>query len=322
MAELPNPYFLDGISDAGQRSQCEAVFNLVADHVEKCMRWATDVFWTCHRAPAPGLSRAYYHHAPLMVAWHAIESIDGVGVLLRRGAVNACAPLLRSAIEAQMGLAYILEKDTEDRAMAYLVYDIHTRIADNKKFDPGTMQGKDFHSKLKNDEIWNSLPPLNPPEPLTVRVQKQEAVLQKTEYAKAEAEWQRLKGLGKKFNWYTMFSGPANVLELAKATDQLSTYELLYRNYSDSVHAGNAAKRVFALGDGKMSIQPLRLPTEIERCAQLTVAFCAMVATNLIQFYVKEEDKGPLFSRYVHDIMPVQKSLDQNRLKIQHGNEK
>ena len=101
------------------------------------------------------------HHATnFLLMRHAIESLDGVSVLLSKGCSQPCQPLLRSALEASLGIFYILEADTKRRALAYQVAHAHKKIKLYERADPTTAAGKELRAVLKDDccaEVLNDL---------------------------------------------------------------------------------------------------------------------------------------------------------------------
>ena len=107
------------------------------------------------------------HHSPiLLLVRHVIESLDGVAILVSKGGSHPCQPLLRSALEAVLGVLYILEKDTKQRALAYQVAHAHKKIKLYDRLDPTTQVGKELRKLLDGDMMegfFNALPFLNYP---------------------------------------------------------------------------------------------------------------------------------------------------------------
>ena len=82
----------------------------------------------------------------------AIEMLDGVEVLLDAAASVPAQVVLRAAFEALLTVEYVTEQDTERRATAYVVADIHKRMHSLDRFDPDTPPGKQFAAAMAKDK--------------------------------------------------------------------------------------------------------------------------------------------------------------------------
>ena len=59
-----------------------------------------------HAERAAAKSSEVYHSAIILLTRHVIEYVDGVAILISQGGSQPCLPLLRSALEATMGVMY------------------------------------------------------------------------------------------------------------------------------------------------------------------------------------------------------------------------
>src|SRR2546426_959083 len=97
----------------------------LADLLDSTITFGSHAFVFCDKGTS---QLSGHHHASMLLLYrHVLEMIDGVSVLVRQAAIDPCQPLLRSALEASMGIEYMLEKDTEQRALAYQVAHIRKR---------------------------------------------------------------------------------------------------------------------------------------------------------------------------------------------------
>ena len=226
------------------------------------------------------------YHAPiLLLAHHMIESVDGVAILVSKSGGHSCQPLLRSALEASLGVQYILEKDTKQRALSYQVAHAHKKIRLYERFDPTTDAGKELRKLLDGDDLedfFNRLPFLNYPKLIT----NLQDMLDRPDFQPVEAEWQRLRTLNKKRDpdWYSLFDGPKNLRQLAVHLRMAGMYEFLYRFWSEKVHAGMAME---ALGrkDGNTVIRPVRHPEQVQSAVQHAATFSMALAKRLVEVY-------------------------------------
>lgn len=226
------------------------------------------------------------HHTPiLLLARHVIESLDGVAILVSKGGSHPCQPLLRSALEAVLGVLYILEKDTKQRAFAYQVAHAHKKIKLYDRLDPTTQAGKELRKLLDGDMMegfFNALPFLNYPK----MIANLQNMLAKPDFQPIEAEWQRLKALNKKRDpdWYSLFGGPKSVRELAVHLGMAGMYEFLYRFWSESVHAGMAMEAIGRRG-GATVMRPIRHPEQLQSAVQHAAGFALLLAKRLVEVY-------------------------------------
>ena len=102
---------------------------------------------------------AEVHAAALLLTRHVIEMVDGVGVLVGKGCAEPCKNLLRGALEAALGVLYIIERDSARRNLAYQLGHAHKRIKLYSKYDKNTLQGRAFDAEMKDDEFWQTMKP-------------------------------------------------------------------------------------------------------------------------------------------------------------------
>src|SRR5205823_1054239 len=103
-----------------------------------------------------GIRDSYKSQSPgdlaiLMLVRNLIESIDGVCILISKGSVQPCEPLLRSALDAFLGVNYILKEDSNERGLAYLVADRHRLINFFRQCDPDDERGKQVRKEIPDE---------------------------------------------------------------------------------------------------------------------------------------------------------------------------
>jgi hypothetical protein len=269
-------------TDADRRSFDEmcAAFSAFFQDCNRCLVMAWEIV---QEAAAP---TGEEHHTPiLLLVRHVIESLDGVAILVSKSGSHPCQPLLRSALEAELGVLYILEKDTKQHALAYQVAHAHKKIKVYDRFDPTTQAGKELRKLLIGDSLegfFSALPFLNYPK----MIANLQAMLAMPDFQPIEAEWQRVKALNKKRDpeWYSLFGGPKNVRELAIHLHMTGMYEFLYRFWSESVHAGMAMEAIGRKG-GATVIRPVRHPEQLQSAVQHAAGLALDLSKRLIEVY-------------------------------------
>lgn len=267
------------------RQNYENVRQDLSQFVDECVRYLVEVYQTCERTKAP---QQDYHHAPVfLLVRHLMEMLDGVGVLISKGCSEPCRPLLRSGFEAYLGILYILEKDSFQRGLSYLVWHAHKRIKLFRKLDSTEQSGKEFRKELQSDPLCKHIP--IPALDYKTMIARLEGMLQQMDYRAVEMEWQDTK---KRLNgdpeWYALFGGPRNIRELAKRLGHIGWYELLYRGWSDVTHAGSGLLNVKVDEEGDRVLRPLRHPDGLQFAALLSSHFVRETAGKMIERYLPE----------------------------------
>jgi len=226
--------------------------------------------------------------APLFLSFrHILELIDSLSLFIKESYVSPCKIILRGILESVLNIEYILERDTEQRSMNFMVWYNHNRIKLYEKIDPTSDAGIKYRNAIESDKIINKMK--IPDFSHEKAIKNLEGLLKKPKYAAAEAEYQRIIQLPRRArqrykNWYSMNDGPTNVRELAERVELLGFYEILYRNWSGYVHGVDIIEGILSRApDGKAEIIQIRSPRDAQIITELTISF----AIHIIRKYVK-----------------------------------
>jgi hypothetical protein len=254
----------------------------IADSIEEIINFGTHVFeWF-----EEGVAGRGDEVAPIAMSFKQfLEMLDAISALVRISIVEPSKIQLRSALEASMSIAWILQEDSERRAMAFMVWNVHEELKWNHKFDEKTPQGKELKQKLKDTAIENTQLP--PSANIENARQNLNTLLTRPKYHAAEEEYQRLrKEKIKNPNWYSFFGGPRNVEQLATKVGMTEWYELLYRQWSGVVHATDLLVGKVATSEGKTYIQKMRYPGEVETVYTLTVSMALKTYKRILEIFI------------------------------------
>ena len=303
--------FSDLLPSDSDRERLEKVCADFAAFVQDCIECLKRAFDISQEEAAK--ANKVHHATVLLLVRHVIESLDGVSVLVAEGCSQPCQPVLRSALEAILGLLYILETDTERRALAYQLAHAHKKIKLYDRLDPTTNAGKELRRVVAPDrcgDLFNRLPIIDYPK-LIAGLQR---MFTRTEFQPIEAEWQRIKAArgNKDPEWYALFGGPQNVRDLAIKVGLPAMYEFLYRYWSNEVHAGSAMEAI-GKKDGDTVIRPIRHPEELQSAVNFAAQFSLLLAMKLVGFYAPTK-LPEMRSRYIDNIR--QRSLELASKKV------
>lgn len=278
-------YFRDVIESPEQWAGYEELLSGLSQFVRDCVRFLIDAFDVAEAGSAK--ENCYSHATVLMLARHIIESIDGVSVLAERGCAENCGPLLRSALEGQLGVLYVLETDSKRRALAYQVAHVHRKIRMYRRYDSNDPLGRQLRAELADDPMANVFDDI--PADLPAMIANLEAMLSEPEFAPIESEWQA-KRKHRDPEWFALFGGPHDVRSLARHLKLGAAYEGLYRRWSDVIHAGSSLNHVGPSDQpGAITIRPIRHPDGLESACSLAAQICVNTARNLVHRYGPEQ---------------------------------
>jgi hypothetical protein len=230
--------------------------------------------------------------APITLSFrHILELLDAVSINIRNSSVDPCKLLLRGALESYFGVAYILETDTERRAMAFMATYVNQRLKTYRKLDPTTQQGKEFRSVLKKDHLGASMVISIPTPVIEAAIANLESLVKKAAYKDAHAEYNRLKKANSKNPyWYSLYGGPTNIEKLADHLNMQAFYHILYRQWSSSTHGTDIIQgNISRSSTGQTEILQLRLPKEPQALTVIAVSIALKLFRLFIERYALEK---------------------------------
>ena len=256
----------------------------------------------------------------LMFFRELLEKADSISILVRNSSIDPAKTILRSLFEIHLYISYLLESHFQDRSMAFLVWNAKNIIKTNNAFLKGNHEYENLKRQVKNDNSFldandlNNLPSAKP------IIDNQKTLLQRPEYKKALTDYEKTKKHISNPKWYSLFNGPRTIQELAIHLKMSSFYELVYRNWSGSVHstdiingkivksqnANEVADKVSA------DIIQIRLPKDAQSVSAFTLILMTMTYGTLIN--TKIPDKKVEYTKWyisVRDIMSQVTSKEQ-----------
>ncbi len=225
---------------------------------------------------------------------HIIEITDGIEVLLANSCVTPAIPLLRSSLESSLGLEYILSASPGEymrRARSWLCVYIHKRL--------------DLYDLVEPDrEVPRKHRKVGAPRG-GIKAGVAKANLAKTlvqpDMAPIEQEYQKLLARRKDPAWYSLFSGPSNLRELAKRLEREKEYRNLYKYWSTFSHGGDASAGFSKSSKVGVAFKALRSPEMLLTFAHLATLFQLRATRLMIEKFRPGES---LRSWYLDEVKP------------------
>jgi len=298
-------YLRDLVDSESEWAKYTEILAYLADFLEDCVKHLLRTHAVVDQAASKDVK--YYHATIISLVRHVCEFVDGVAVLARSGCAEPCKPVLRSAFEATLGVYYILEADSEKRALAYQVAHAHARIKRYRKMKEDEQSGKEFRKLISSDPILGHI--RLPKKDWQSGINEMQQLLARPEYTPIEKEWQAKKKVkDREPHWYELFGGPSSVRELALLLKQVWWYEFLYRQWSTAVHAGGCLENIAADKEGTQVVRPIRHPDGLQHMVSLAASLCIKLSRLLIDRYAPDRNQEFLQS--------YMKNLRQRYLRI------
>lgn len=239
-----------------------------------------------------------------MMLRHFLEMTDAISILVKNSSIDPCKPLLRGILETFLGLEYILERDTKNRALGFLIWHSHKNLKLSKKFTPGEKSNNLFMSKLKKDKILKGeMTPLDLPG-FEEHILELDELISLPIYATAEREYQSFISQRKKEPaWFQLFNGPANIEQLANHLNRQALYEIPYRNWSGPTHGTDIlTNKLSQSTDGNIEIVQIRFAKD----AQIVTQYAFTI--SLLLYQLMTEKRIPKHKiHYANWYMTIQK---------------
>ncbi len=211
-------------------------------------------------------------------------------------------PLLRSSFEALISIEYILENETDysNRSLAWLAQYARHRLSNYDQLDPNCQKGKEFLASFTKDQWIPKVPPLPDLTEVNEARKNLNHFLARPEFEPIIAEFNRSKtDRIKNPEWYRLFNGPTKIQGLATRVNRKVQYELLYRSWSNFIHAGDISRFITRDDQGQQAIFSIRNPKMLCKVTFYSAHFI-LEATRLLlgKFRTGEREN---FTRWYQD---------------------
>jgi hypothetical protein len=256
----------------------QPILNSFADMLDEIVNFGSHILQWDSKVEGDEKVGGEENICPIVMLRHFLDLLDSVSILVRHTCGDPSKLLIRSAFETTLSLEYLFEKDTDNRAMAFIVSDILNQIKNIKKFSLTTKEGEELNKTLKS-ESHHILNDLNKKHDLEKILADKESILKLPQFQKAYKEYLRLKSTGEKNpKWYRFYEGPKNIELLAKHLQQKSSYELLYRKWSGSVHGTDIyLGKLTANNKGFTELVQLRYVKDVQEVVRFSMSLSLMV---------------------------------------------
>ncbi len=220
-----------------------------------------------------------------------IEQVDAISVLMLTSSIEPCKILLRTVVENLLYIEYLLEKDTYNRSMAFLVWNTITNNKNIERLDENSEAYKKVQLVYSKDKFMKSHKPLVHPYASKL-LAIGEQILSQPKYQAITFEYERTKTKLKKNNlfWYSLFDGPKNIKELAEQLNHHNLYDGYFRNFSAATHGTDIIQgKLVGKNNNDLGILQIRSPANAQSIAQSCSNFCSVVFSIFVKMRIPEK---------------------------------
>jgi hypothetical protein len=284
-----------------RKVEAKPIIDIASPLLQEEVNYATNAF---QRFQDSNLAKNMAHDEPLptlMAYHHIINLADGIEVLVSQSCTIPSIPLLRSMFEALLTIEYILKDDCKNRAFAWLVCNMHTRVKQYDLLSPSNPKGNQFLEALSHDGLIKHTETFPPFEIDKVRRNLQ-SIFSTPNYAIAEIEYQKIIRVKKnRINWFSLFGGPNNLRDLAIQLNHWSEYDFLYRDWSGATHVVTLSHFLTKTNKKSPAFKVIRNHEEL---AQLTLfaSFFVIDATKAMINYYRPGESDSFNKWYLKEI--------------------
>jgi hypothetical protein len=216
-----------------------------------------------------------------------VAMADAVEILLAEGSVYACHLPARGAFEASLYLDYLLEKDTERRALRFYVGDIREQLSWARKAIPGTSEAK-AHELLEHS-IGMAIDRADRETTARLGLEERLTHLERPDLKSIDEEFSARRGKAK-FDppWYSL-DGIQSVRSLANHLSRLAEYEAFYSRGSQVMHAGTYRDHLSVQKGGEVAFIPIRHVSDMSALLRSVFTVTLSSYNKVVKAYLSEE---------------------------------
>jgi hypothetical protein len=223
----------------------------------------------------------------------AVAMLDGVEVLLSKGATHPANLQMRALFEAYVYIDWILAGDSQRKAQYYTVHNLRRKRLWASRTQTGSPDALEFAAEMGKYGL-NITTELQ--ERSREQMKKIDRILALPELASVNADFDAVRAkrkLPREVAWYVPL-GPKSVSAIARATGHAALYALLYSAASEVMHSSSEDQHV-EFEAGKLTIKPIRFLGGFEPVFRFSVSIALDLYRKILHEYRYEE--LPAFTR-------------------------
>ena len=283
------------LSKSIEPKEFQEFITLISATLDEIVSYGTQVIhWAAHN---PKFDEPYLDLPVLLLTRHIVELADSISILVKQSSIDPCKILLRSALETMLYIKFIAEQKSKDRCIAYMHNYIINKKNEYSRFKRGTKLHNEFQGIIKNDQlIMDGFNPFSKDldDQLQKKIENLDRLILKPIFTVTKKEFNRIKKkLNRRPPWYSLYNGASNIAKLADLLKHRYLYEVVYRKWSNSVHASDVISgKIAKAEDGKSSFYSLRSALDVNYVATIAITIFLNTYRTLVNFIVPEMSKN------------------------------
>ncbi len=222
------------------------------------------------------------------LAKQAITLLDSLSILSRKGSTIPCALPLRSLFEIKVYLDWILQKETEKRALSYYVWGVRNHLYWTLCCKEGTPEHKAHQEHIKDTPSLKSNFASEKEIDAEIDILK---VKLSTEKCKPIndlfEEYNRNKKKKKDKDWYSPL-GISSIRHMASEVKMEAYYKIVYSYYSKLTHGVTFDQNV-NFKNAEVIFEPIRNLTGMDQILTFSLSFSFYIYRSLLNYYRPSE---------------------------------
>lgn len=305
---MPTKHIQDFIPREIENKKLSKILNQFSEVIEETVNFGSHVFKWCF-----SVATGRDENIPIFLSFrHIFELTDSVSILMKQSCIEPCKILLRAIFESLLTIEYILEKDTKQRAMDFMVWHTHQELKIFRRWDQDDPLYKEYKNKIKDDKVLKSMEIHEFPQ-IKDEIAKRKKTLQLPRYSESEKEYQCIKKKRKKAPkwWFSLHNGPESIEKLAKKLNRPAQYHILYRRWSSAAHGVDIIRQKASVDEfGRVLVHQIRLPNDAQFVTLLTMSFASTVIREFIDHFTPEK-RNEVRKWYIDEIRDINLALSK-----------
>ena len=252
----------------------EEDIELVSPLLGEVINFSTNVFRRCIDSAS---GEENVDLATQMLYLHQIEMADGVDILVQKSSPNPSSLLLRSMLEANFYMEYILESDYVNRSLSWLLFYVKDQLRIAEELDKSTDTGKRFLKSKENDIYAKDMDFSSLESMALAKKDNLNKLLLKDQFKPIIDE----SSVKKYSHWYSLFGGPSHFYALSKYLNREIEYLILYSGWSRISHAVDISRFLKQLNSNNPLDFPIRNPSDIRSVTGFAIHYL-LISTKMI----------------------------------------
>ncbi|MGA0558292.1 DUF5677 domain-containing protein [Larkinella sp. VNQ87] len=234
----------------------------------------------------------FYQLPIIYLLRQVVELSDALSVTFKSSHIHTSKIIIRSLLEANLSLDWLLREDTKRRCLAFTYMENYRKYKYYRSLLPGTDEYKSRKEIRKKGRWIQSSPPI-PKHVLEENIEKLTKLLNSDRNKEIKAFHDKLdKDKKVNFKWYSFFKGPGSLSALAERLNKSDWYEHVYSTFSDATHGTNLhSGNLFRDENGNAFIGQMKNPNKANEIFSIGANFAYDSYNEIVTKHIPEKEE-------------------------------